>query len=344
MIGRRYLALNIVYALTCMTHPFTALTLFAIIALYFLLSTVINRKLPDKLSVVAFALISGINFWYLYIFLQGFAEAANIALQMKTIYVPTTSMTEYMAAYGIYLLVPVIYFLLNPSRAFRDMLRSLKDEKWLAVFSWLAALFILINNHHFLKTPVQPDRFDSGRIMVPLVISTFMIFQKIYEKRENFGIKASILLVILMLSSIPDNIVYSIQVYKQIQTSGVLRLGSDVRNLLDFLNRESGIKFIFNTDPETGYIIPTYTKHRTFLNHWDQTPYLREKEQDIEKFLKDKNFDIVKKYSADMLLLRRKEWDEIMDSGKGDALTMLFSSGDLVLFSFKENFKQRTPI
>jgi hypothetical protein len=176
---------------------------------------------------------------------------------------------EIPPAYGLWIALTVPW--LFTRRAWRWIWCTSAGRLWLA---WVAAVWILLLNDHFLEHHIQPSHFTRGWLWLPLLISSLLSLRwmaRAIARRPTLRAPVPALIVLTLLL-IPDNVLFLMQYLREeARASLVNTVPRENWEAVEWLRtqEESRVVAVVEESPLYGldYLIPSFTYHDALLGH-----------------------------------------------------------------------------
>lgn len=259
-------------------HPFQVLKVFVILGSFFLLLTVMAKKIiwPLIRYYLIFLIISLPSiFYYLWLLANDWLMRQR-ALQNIN---PSAPLHLAIASFGgLFVFAALgIYFLFSQ--------RKLFESKYLFAVNWLIVQFFL------LYAPVNYQRRLSLGLHFPFVILTMVAFFYIYNlKKEIIKKRLAEIIILGILVFLPSTLfalAADIMVFSQYRELSYL--DKDTYSAFLWLKNNTPEKSIIFSDVKTGNVLPAYSLRTSYVGHAVETPlYVQKKLEPAWFFSKDR--------------------------------------------------------
>ena len=270
------------------THPWSGLQHLLILSVFWFVFLVLlgkdGRDFAKKNlgSIFATLIALGIFLWYYMIFLNQFESHRRIYNDWKL---------EWFLPLGTLLLVDGIPFLFALPRITQGLLASFglressqKFQGWEILLLLTSLITLFLSKHElFLENHRQPIHFHRGYLGTPLLLLSIGTLERLFAKLTSKVLLFTAIFIILIASI--DNIrsiTYKISIIQK-DSCDLSRSEVEVLRWLD-LGNDDGL--VLTETAKQGYLIPVYTKLRTFYGHKYNTPQYNVRMQKATLFFK----------------------------------------------------------
>ncbi len=282
----RHLLASAMFALSWMSHPFTAAELTAIVfpalAVEIYCRPEDRRTLLKYLSGLIAITVLGLAYYQLYLpsFETHREVVSNFSLPVS-VAISTTAVYNLWFIYGLVLIGAVAWLVSGPGR---QSLKANSIVRFLLIQSAVVAVLIQHDKIPFVSVPLQPLHFGRGYLWLSLALLSLLGIQALYDKYlteisvyKTWGVLVGIILILAL------DTMHFYAAHPRIgprRFEGVPWISRDTWAVFEKLSDlEPGIVFTIEESPMSGvgYLIPTWTHHRTYLAHGCNTPFLMDR-------------------------------------------------------------------
>ncbi|MCL5794901.1 MAG: hypothetical protein M1338_00885 [Patescibacteria group bacterium] len=260
-------------------HPFHILTIYAVVATYFLTLMIKEKKwLWHLIYYYLILLFLGLPsiVYHLYLLVSD-PVIAQKAVQNNCL---TTPLKTTFFSYGLLLI-----FSLAQATVF--FVHKKINYKWLFLIVWGIVQFCL------LYFPVNYQRRMTEGLQFPMVILTTVsllaladitmkqkgYWGKFLDRRKYFLV---FMLAIFLVSSNLFELITDIYMYRY--RSDFVYLDRNLTTAMDYLKSTSKDAVIFNSSYGILNFVPAYSGRRVYVGHGVETPFFRMKQQEVDWF------------------------------------------------------------
>jgi len=266
-------------------HPFHILTIFSVIAIYFLILVLAFKKniwrlLINYLILLFFSLPA--IFYYLYLM------AADWVINVKNQQNLCLTTPVWLTFFSLGLVLPLallgIYFLAKHKKI---------NEKNLFLVIWLGVQFVLI------YLPISYQRRLVEGIQFPLVILTVICFIYLWQNdkvRKIFSRFLVLIFLFLFLFLAGSNLtVIVLDLYIFQDQRFLSYLDNQQVEAMKWFKDKTDKQSVILAQETVANLIPAYSGRRVYIGHGVETPFYRQKKQEVSWFFKDNWHDQGKK-------------------------------------------------
>ena len=290
--------------LACLSGVFIGVELSAILLVFLFTEMLISKAWPEILRFL-FSLGIFLVFASYYAFLLPmFRVPAVLAEQHKQTLYDLIPLHRYLPAYGIFLVLALLSLM---NSGFRKKLFFSRTGR--LVLIWVLVTGFLVLNHLFLPGKgFQPPHFTRGYLFAALVaISAIGFFPAWKKLRQSNPRKSLIILIVILVLSLPDNILFLAERVTVPPHRDVLMIRTDSKKALEFLEQLPGEETVFCTNYKFGYLIPAFSGHSSvFVEHYAMVNY-GEIIVGIAEFSQNRNVEeFIEKYKITVIIMPRE--------------------------------------
>jgi hypothetical protein len=277
LIRRRFLGSLALAALLSWSHPFAGLSLALTLAAYSGLELALRSRAVRPMMFAGATALVVCHLAYYWVFLNRFADHRALRDQWSLawlypplVFVPALFLVGVLAAGS----------LLRPPGA-RKALASPQTRLFVV---WFLVVFGL-SQHHLVVKPFQPIHFTHGYdwtalffLGAPALVAGFERLLSIPAARFRIGAVALLVGVLVL-----DNSVWLSGFLFPSPIPEPIVLTHDQWSVLDWLARNSAPPdMVVCADAKVSYLIGTYTRVRSWRGHVFNTPWSRQRENDVK--------------------------------------------------------------
>lgn len=267
-------------------HPFHIITIFSVIAVYFLILVLLFKKNIWRLLsyyLILLLLSSPAVFYYLYLI------ATDWVINVKNQQNLCLTTPSWLTFFSLGLVLPLaslgIYFLIKHKKI---------DEKKSFLIIWLVVQFILI------YLPISYQRRLIEGIQFPLVMLAVICFIYLWQndKIKRIFSKFSVLIILFSFLFLAGSnltiIVLDLYIFQDQRFLSYL--DNQQVKAMEWFKDNTNKQSVILAQEIVANLIPAYSGRRVYIGHGVETPFYRQKKQEVSWFFKDNGQD-QKKYN-----------------------------------------------
>ena len=272
LLEKRFNAVLALSALASISHPFTGISLAAVLAAYCGLELLLKSKAVNWKLFLGSITIGVLHVGYYLVFLNSMDEHRNMQSQwlLEWVYLPWT--------FGCALAI-VGFFAFTRLSRWNTLKEILQNPETRLLLVWFAVIFAL-TQHDLVMKPIQPIHFAHGYDWMALFFLALPALLAVINKllAIHQPLMRGLALATFLAVMFSDNLLW----FRTFGTTSVQRytisLSPDQKAVLDWMaaNGKPGTSVV-SEDERLNYLTATYTKLRAWYGHPLNTPHYRER-------------------------------------------------------------------
>ena len=272
LLEKRFAWVLALCALASISHPFTGISLAAVIVVYCALELLLKSGAVSWTLFAGSVSVAVLHVAYYLVFLNSIPEHRNMQSQwlLEWVYLPWT--------FGCAL--AIVGFLVFARFSRWDRLQpALQDTTTRLFFVWFAVIFAL-TQHQLVMKPIQPIHFAHGYDWIALF---FLALPVLLDLLHNLlSIRQPVARIVAMgaflLILFSDNLLWFRTFGKTQVQRYTISFSPDQKAVLSWVNTHAAPgSFVVSEDASLNYLTSTYTRLRAWYGHPLNTPYYRER-------------------------------------------------------------------
>jgi hypothetical protein len=278
-LARRWGWLLVCTAAITATHPFTGAQVLACLGAWLTLNQLApgwteTPRLGWK-PVVGFGAIGAAFAAYYLVYLPSFPQHAKLTLTWALDWTETGLQTV------------VAYLPVSALAAVAIARRETLPRSQAIFFGVFGAVSFALSHHHWVAASHQPLHFTRGYVWMPLFLLGLPLLDRtIREVITRRRPRALALGAGLTLLACADNAAFVLEASRTWESSGVAAIDRELREVFTRIEDGQLEGVLLSNDATAAYLAATYTSARPYLGHWANTPDMRLRMHQAERYFR----------------------------------------------------------